>query len=75
MTERQKGYARKALDKKFVQLIPDKEEQLDVGFANDIEREDSYSWVYYYKGKWVILTYPLKTKKVTVSESRTRQVS
>lgn len=57
------------------QLVPDEEEQLDVGFANDIEREDSYSWVYDYKGKWMMLTYHIATKKVAVSESITRQVS
>ncbi|GIP45053.1 hypothetical protein J45TS6_35120 [Paenibacillus sp. J45TS6] len=73
MKERQKGYARKALDKKFVRLVPDEEEQLDIGFADDIEREDSYSWVYEYKGKWVMLTYHLDTKEVMVSVAKTRQ--
>lgn len=73
MKERQKGYAQKALDKKFVQLVPDEEEQLDIGFADDIEREDSYSWVYEYNGKWVMLTYHLATKEVMVSVAKTRQ--
>lgn len=73
MTERQKGYARKALDKKFVQLVPDEEEQLDIGFADDIERVDSYSWVYEYRDKWVMLTYHLEIKDIMVSVTKTRQ--
>ncbi|MEF3355428.1 hypothetical protein PV403_20045 [Paenibacillus sp. GYB006] len=41
MKERQKAYARKALDKKFVQLVPDEEEQLDIGYFKYVQLQRS----------------------------------